>query len=196
MTVIEITIGIAIGLLWIRLLTSWRLRNWRAVGLAIAGTVAMLAAALLPNPPRGLVQAGIWGLVLWVFMFRQELVAVMSPREYDFVDDYLRILQRLDRKQRVRNERDPDVSVREYETNLRSLEGLQAPPAWSQVKTDTARDLNRRLMMMKLRAKPSSEDLRALDDQWLVVEQQFRDVLKARAGFWTGWPRPIRGRDA
>jgi hypothetical protein len=196
LSVIQITIGLAIALLWVRLLTSWRLRNWRAVALAIAGTISILAAALLPNPPRGLVQAGIWGLVLWVFLFRQELVAVMSPREYDFVDDYLRILQRLDRKQHVRNEGDPDASVRAYETDVRSFEALQAPPAWSQVKSDTERDLNRRLTMMKLRAKPSTEDLRALDDQWLVVEQQFRDALKARAGFWTGWPRPMRGRDA
>jgi hypothetical protein len=194
--VIQITIGIAIALLWVRLLTSWRLMNWRAVALAIAGTIAILAAALIPNPPRGLVQAGIWGLVLWVFMFRQELVAVMSPREYDFVDGYLTILHRLDRKQHISNEGDPDASVREFERNVRSFEALVAPPAWTSLKADTARELNRRLTMKKLRAKPSSEDLRALDDQWLVVEQQFRDVLKARAGFWTGWPRPMRGRDA
>jgi hypothetical protein len=165
MNVIEITIGIAIALLWVRLFISWRLRNWRAVALAIAGTIAILAAALLPNPPRGLVQAGIWGLVLWVFMFRQELVGVMSPREYAFVDGYLTILHRVDRKQHISNERDPDASVREFERNVRSLEALQAPPAWTSLKADTARELNRRLTMKKLRAKPSSEDLRALDDQ-------------------------------
>jgi hypothetical protein len=129
-------------------------------------------------------------------MFRPELVTVMSPRECDFVDDYVRIFHRLDRKQHVRNDRDPDASVRAFETNVRSFEALAAPPAWSAVKSDTARELNRRLTMMKLRARPSSDDLRALDDRWLVVEQQFRDVLKARAGFWTGWPRPVRGRDA
>ena len=49
---------------------------------------------------------------------------------------------------------------------------------------------------MKGSTAPSPEDMRAGDEEWLEIGQLFRDTLKARAGFWTGWPHLIRRQDA
>jgi hypothetical protein len=157
--------------------------------------MAILVATLLPNPPRGLVQAGIWDLVLWVFMFRQELVGVMSRQEYDYVDAHSSILRRIG--QRKRSSRpDPDSSLHAYESDVKAMRALKAPFAWSKVQADTVRELERRLTVMKARTLRSPEDLKPFDDRWHEVGQLFRDTLKARAGFWTGWPHLFRRYDS
>jgi hypothetical protein len=184
----QIVLVLAVLILWLWLLNSWRLRNWRAVTLGAVGTIAVLAAGMLPNPTRAVAQAGIWLVVGWVFLFRSELVGVMSPAEYDYVDAHIQILRRIDRQKHASDRPDPMTDLREFEANVRSLEALNAPLAWSKLHRDTVRELERRLTIMKARTLRSPEDLRALDDRWLEVGQLFRETLKARAGFWTGWP--------
>ena len=84
------------------------------------------------------------------------------------------------------------MSLRAFESDVRSIEALTAPLAWSGVHSNAVRELERRLTLMKSRTLRSGEELRAIDDRWLEVGQQFRDVLKTLAGFWTGWPHLIR----
>ena len=129
----QIVLALAVLILWLGLLNSWRLRNWRAVTLGAVGTIAILAAGMLPNPARAVAQAGIWLVVGWVFQFRPELVGVMSPEEYDYVDAHIQILRRIDRRKHASDRPDPITDLREFEANVRSLEALNAPLAWSKV---------------------------------------------------------------
>jgi hypothetical protein len=45
---------------------------------------------------------------------------------------------------------------------------------------------------MKLGTVPSPEALRLADERWDAVGREFSEVMKARAGFWFGWPNLIR----
>jgi hypothetical protein len=193
MKIAQILVALMLLVLWLWLINSWKLRNWRAVALCCLGTIAILIAGMLPYPVRGLVQAGVWGVLGWVFVIHPELVGVMLPAEYAYVDRYTQILRRIDRRKHHRDERDVRVSKIAFEADVRSLEGLTAPPAWSDVQLDTISELHRRLTMMNLVPALTYEDTRAADQRWREVGQQFRDVLKARAGFWTGWPHPRLG---
>jgi hypothetical protein len=188
----QIVLFLFVLILWVLLLNSWRLRNWRAVTLGVVGTIGILAAGMLPSPARGLAQAGIWLVVAWTFLFRSELVGVMPREEYDYVEAHIQILRRIGRRKHASKGPDPTTALHEYEADVRSLEALDPPLAWSELHRDTVRELERRLTVMKTRPVQSPEDLRRLDDRWLEVGRLFRGTLKARAGFWTGWPRPIQ----
>jgi hypothetical protein len=191
-SIAQIVLVMAVLVLWLLLLNSWRLRNWRAVTLGVAGTIAILAAGMLPSPARAAAQAGLWLVIVWTFLFRQEFVSVMPREEYDYVDAHIEILRRIDRRKHAADRPDPVTALHEFEADVRSLEALNAPLAWSTVHRDTVRELERRLTVMKARTLRSPEDLRPLDDRWLEVGQRFRETLKARAGFWTGWPYLVR----
>lgn len=188
MTLAQIVLAFAIAFLWVRLLAMWRLRNWRAVGLAGCATLVILAAGLLPNPVGGVIQTVIWGGVLWVFLFRMDIVGVMLQEEYSYVEDYVQILGRIDRRRRARNEPSAEAYVRAFNDDVNELEHLAAPKAWKGVQASTVRELKRRSEDMETGVKYTSEERLAAESRWLEVEQMFRDVLKVRAGFWTGWP--------
>jgi hypothetical protein len=86
-------------------------------------------------------------------------------------------------------------SVAEFESALRSLERLSAAVDWADLQTDTVQELERRLAMMRLlHAEPSAGTLTVAEAQWLEVMQRFKRMLKAKAGFWRGWPHPIPRR--
>ncbi len=190
--IFQIVLVLAVLILWLLLLNSWRLRNWRAVTLGAVGTIVFLAAGMLPSSVREVAQPGICFVFVWVFLFRPGLVGVMPPEEYDYVDAHIQILRRIDRRKHASDRPDPTTALREYESDVRSLEALDAPLAWSKLHRDTVRELERRLTAMKAGTLRSPEDLRPFDDRWLEVGQLFRDTLRARAGFWTGWPHLVR----
>ena len=83
---------------------------------------------------------------------------------------------------------EPAAYLAEYEKAVKDMETLPAPSGWSNLKSATVRELNRRLTMMRFGSMPPIQVLRAADDQWLEIEQVFRDLMNAKAGFWTGWP--------
>ena len=188
MTPVFIIVGLMLLGLWLTVLSSWRLRNWRATALALAGTAAIGGAGFLPWPLSALLQAGLWTAVLWVLVIRSELVGVMPPEEYRFVEEYLAILQRVARRRRRARRADPATSLPEFEAAIRSLESLPAPGDWSHLRFETARELDPRLLLMRRGTMPTAEALRAADDQWLEVERVASRMVKAKAGFWRGWP--------
>lgn len=189
----SILLVVMLAAMWFIVLNSWQLRNWRAVGLACVGTVAILLAGFLPWPVAPWIQAGVWGALLLVFLTRTELVAVMPPEEYRFVAAYIATLRRLGRLKERALEMDPTDNVTEFESALRSLERLSAPGDWGDLQADTVRELERRLAMMRLlHAKPSSGTLGVAEAQWLEVMQRFRRRLREKAAFWRGWPHMTR----
>jgi hypothetical protein len=189
---IQVLFILMLLVLWVWLHNSWRLRNWRAVALGGAGTFVILAAGFLPNPARGLVQGGVWLALAWIFVIRPDLVGVMGPEEYIFVDEHDRILRRIAERKHSGGSLEPESTVRAFEADIRAMESLTAPPAWSHLHKITVRELNRRLTMMKLSAVGSSVDVRTVDERWLEVGQEFRALLETRAGFWAGAPNPFR----
>lgn len=195
MTAGQLLLGFAIALLWLWLITSWRTRNWRAVCLGIVGTIAMLIAGVLPNPAQALARGAIWLITTWVFLFRPDLVGVISRQEYDYIDAYSSILRRIGERKRSSRRPDAEASLQAFESDVKAMRALKAPFAWSRVQADTVRELERRLTVMKARTLRSPEDLKPFDDRWRDVGQLFRDTLKARAGFWTGWPHLFRRYD-
>ena len=182
--------------LWLWLLNAWRLKNWRAVTVGIFGTVAMLLAGLFPPPAGALGVGGSWLAVAWIFVIHPEMVSVITPEEYDYVDAHVLILRRIGRRKHAASHLDPVASVAEFESDVQSLARLTAPSEWSLLHERTVIELRRRLTIMKGSTAPSPEDMRAGDEEWLEIGQLFRDTLKARAGFWTGWPHLIRRQDA
>lgn len=156
--------------------------------MACVATAAVLAAGVLPWPFKSVVQTAIWTAALYVLLFHSELVAVMSAEEWKFVEDYDRILQGISRLgQRVR-ETDPASYMAQFHEALRSLERLDAPGDWARLQARCAGELRRRLTAMTLLVWPTPEMQVANADRWLEVEQLYRDLIKAKAGFWTGWP--------
>lgn len=192
MTLVQILLVLVILAIWAWLITSWRLRNWRAVTVAVIGTIAILAGGMLPAPARALAQGCAFLVTLWIFVIRPEMVGVMAPEEYDYVDAHVKILRRIGSRKHSKRRPDPDDSLHAFESDVHAMEALRAPPAWSGLHSDTVRELERRLILMKSRTLRSPEDVKPLDDRWQEVGQLFRDTLKERAGFWTGWPHPFR----
>ena len=187
MTPVSIVLALMFVGLWFVVLSTWELRNWRAVGLTVVGTGAILLAGLLPWPLRGLTQAGAWGATLWVLLVRTELVVAMPAAEYRFVSAYIASLGRLGRLKGRALEVDPTTLVAEYEAAIRSIERLEAPADWTQLQADTVRELERRLAMMKLlHAPPPADTLRVAEAQWREVMQRFRRMREAKSGFWRG----------
>jgi hypothetical protein len=173
--------------LWLVAISSWRLRNWRAVAVGIAGTIAIVAAGSLPWPLSPGLQAAAWGAVLFTFLLRTELVSVMSPDEARFVEEYIQNLEIIGRLKGARNV-DPTGYVARFEAAVHSIEGLEAPAEWSDLQVDTAAELRRRLTMMKVLVMPSLDAREAADIRWLALEERFRRLYKERAAFWRGFP--------
>ena len=195
MTVTSITIGLMLLALWLAIATSFRLRNWRATTLGMAGTVGILIAGLLPYPVGQVIQAGLWGMILLVLLTRSELVAVLAPAEYQFVERYFEILRGLARLGQRARQTDSAAYVVKFSNAIVALEPLDAPGDWAQLQADTVRELNRRLTRMRLLEMPTSEDERIAEDRWLAIENRFQGMLKTKANFWTGWPHPTRRSD-
>lgn len=189
----SILLALMLSGLWVVVVSLWRLRNWRAAALAGIATGAILACAALPWPSRPAIQTAIWTAALYVFLFRSDLVAVMSAKEYQFVEDYVRIVQGIGRLGKRARETDSASYLAQWHEALRSLERLEAPGDWARLQAKCAGELRRRLTAMTLLVWPSPEMQNANAARWLEVEQLYRELLKAKAGFWTGWP-PARVR--
>ena len=191
-SIAQVVLALAVLILWLLLLNSWRLRNWRAVTVGAVGTIAIIVAGMLPSPARALAQAGIWLLVGWIFLFRPGLVGVM-PRGGVRLRRCTHPDPAADRsaKARIRPTRPADSlpRIRGGRTVARSTKPTVAV---GEVHRETVREMERRLTVMKARTLRSTEDLRPFDDRWLEVGRLFRQTLKARAGFWTGWPYSVR----
>jgi hypothetical protein len=196
MTIGPLITVLAVMLLWLGLVNSWRLRNWRAATLTLAGTMVIVMGGLLPDPARVLVPAVAWLLVAWVLLRRSSAVGVMPPPEYDYVDAHVKILRRIDRRKHAPRRLDQAAYVRAFEADVRALRALKAPPAWSRVHADTVRELDRRVRQMKTGVALTADEQRAANQRWLEVGQAFRDLLRSRAGFWTGWPHLVAGPEA
>lgn len=188
MTVGTLVIGVLLMGLWIVALSSFRLRNWRAMTLGVAGTVAIVIAGWLSWPVGALLQVILWIAVLWVFVLRSELVTAMSPTEYQFVEQYVNILKGVAKLKRRVRQTEPESYVSQFENAVKSLERLDAPDEWRQLQVDTAGELRRRLTRMKLSAMPSPDEQQAAEARWLEIERRFSQTLNTRAGFWKGWP--------
>ncbi len=188
MTPPTILIVLLVTTLWVIAVTTFRLRNWRAMALVSTGTVAMFGAGLGPWPVAQVAQAGLWLTIMWVLLFRNDLVAVMSAPEYDFVEKYVSSLQRIARLKRDIRSIDPGTYLREFESATASIERLQAPLDWRRLQLDTATELRRRLARMKLLAEPSLEEQEAAEEHWRQIEKRFNHMLKLQAGFWKDWP--------
>jgi hypothetical protein len=183
---------LAVAVLWLWLLNSWRVRNWRGVTFTIVGTIAFVLASLLPAPVRGLAMGGTWLAVAWILVFHPDVVGVMTPQAYDYVDAHIEILRRIGRRKHARRHLDAEASVQAFEADVRVLKSLIPPPGWVRLHAETIRELDRRLTVMKVGIMPTAEEQKSGDQRWLEIGQLFRDLLKARAGFWTGWPHVVR----
>jgi hypothetical protein len=148
----------------------------------------ILAGSLLPWPLGGLIQAGVWTIVLLIFFTRSEWVGVLSPGEYKFLEEYTGTLHEIRiLKARVRDA-DPDEYLARFQQAVRTLERLDAPREWRRVHAAALDELRRRATRMALLAMPTAEEARIAAARWLEVEKDFNQLVRARAGFWTGWP--------
>lgn len=179
-----------IALLWLCVLRFFRLRNWRAAGLAGVATALMLVALLLPWPLAGLIQATLWTVVLLIFFTKSEWVEVISEAEYRYLEDYVGVLHQIRRLKPL--EMDPATYLFRFQQCIRMLEALEVPREWRQIHNATVKELHGRATRMVLLAKPSPEEKLVLDARWSEVEASFEHLVRTRAGFWTGWPMVSR----
>jgi hypothetical protein len=190
--VTTLIIGALLLVLWILALNSFRLRNWRAMTLAGAGSLAILVAGSIPWPAAAPIQIVLWTAVMWTFLFRSEWVGVISQSEYQYLEQYDGILQGLARVFRRGRETDEATYVAQFETAVQSLDRLDAPDEWRQIQIDTVAELRLRLTKMKLRSIPSPDERLAAEARWMEIERRFRATVNERVGFWRGWPRLSR----
>lgn len=175
---------------------TFRLRNWRAVLLALAASAVIVALAMYPSwPATQVLQALIWGTLMYVLLLRSVFVGVIPEHEYRFLEKCEAILREIARLRARAQHMDPALYVDRFEQLVRDLKALEAPPPWRQLHIDTANELHRRLVQMRLHAKltPKAEQDAAV--RWQDVEGRFRRNVSSRAGFWNGWPGPRKSSD-
>jgi len=186
----SVLVGLMIVSLWVIPLTSWKLRNWRAVAFVAGASAALLLAGTLPRSVAPFVQAGVWGATLWVLLLHADRFPALPRAELDFVDAYVALVRRVESLYRRADTLDPAAHVAEFQEITESLERLEAPdPEWTQLRDDAAVEFRRRLTMMRLTTSPSPAALARTRDNWAGVQARFRRLMKERAGFWAGWPR-------
>jgi hypothetical protein len=173
--------------MWLIAFSSWRLRNWRVALVLVLGSASILAAGLLPAPLGALLQGALWiGFTAFILM-RGERLSGIRGAEYAFIEHYNGILQQIAALKRDALSHEPSAYVAEFERAIEGLEALEPPSAdWDDLKTDTARELRRRLVMMRLGARPSPETMDAANASWDDVEGRYRRMLKEKARFWAG----------
>ena len=138
-----------------------------------------------------IVQAGIWGATLWILLLHADRFPALAPAELEFVDRYLDLVRRVESLHRRADTLDPVAHVAEFQDITESLERLPAPTEeWAQLRDDAAREFRRRLTMMRVTTSPSPTALARTRENWPEVEERFRRLMKEKAGFWAGWPRP------
>ena len=167
----------------------WTLRNWRALSLLVAATVALLAAGLLPGFVRPWAQAAIWGAALVVVLTRNDSISTLTREDATFVERYDGHLKRMaDLKSRALST-EPAAYVAQLEKIVAAIETLEAPSReWANLKAQTVAELRRRLAMMRFGQAPSTEDLNHAEERWSTIEREFRRILRAKSRFRKHWP--------
>jgi hypothetical protein len=196
MTPDAIVVGLMLLTMWLTLASSWRLRNWRAAGIVLAASVLILLRGPFPSLVTPFVQGGAWGAAMLLLLSRTDLVSVPSPEEVRFVEEYVRIMKSLSRLKEPPVETASATQVELFlesavmliESAVKALRNLRGSGEWARLQADTVRELERGLEWMKPRAWPSAEALREAEARQLELQQRFRQLVKAKAGFWAGWP--------
>ena len=186
----SVLVGLMIASLWVVPATSWKLRNWRAVAFVAGASAALLVAGTLPMTVAPIVQAGIWGATLWILLLHADRFPALAPAELEFVDRYLDLVRRVESLHRRADTLDPVAHVAEFQDITELLERLPAPTEeWAQLRDDAAQEFRRRLTMMRVTTSPPPTALARTRENWSDVEERFLRLMKAKAGFWAGWPR-------
>lgn len=188
----SVIVGLMIVSVWVIPVTSWKLRNWRAVAFVVAASAALLLTGTLQRNVAPFVQAGVWGATLWVLLLHADRFPALPRAELEFVDAYVDLIRRVESLYRRAETLDPAAHVTEFQEITATLERLEAPdPEWTRLRDDAAVELRRRLTMMRLTTSPSPAALTRTRANWADVQEHFRELMKERAGFWAGWPRLI-----
>jgi hypothetical protein len=185
-----ILVAILIGTMWLIALTSWRLRNWRPSLVLALGSAAIIAAGTLAAPFAALLQGALWIGISLFMLTRGEGLSSVGPAEYVFIETYSRLLRQIADLKRGALSHEPAAYVADYERVIEDLEALEAPSEdWANLKADATQELRRRLVMMRLGSRPSSETMEVANAAWSDIEHRFERMLKAKTGFWAGLPQ-------
>ncbi len=185
-----ILVASLIGAMWLIPFSSWRLRSWRASVFLALGSAAILVAGLLPAPLAALLQGALWvGFTLFMLTRGEEALSVVRGAEYAYIESYSGLLRQIADLKRGASNSEPVAYVADFERVIEELEALGAPSEdWADLKADAIRELRRRLVMMRLGARPSPETMDAANTAWADIERRFALMLKAKTGFWAGLP--------
>lgn len=186
-----ILVAILIGAMWLIAFSSWRLRNWRACVVLVLGGAAILMAGLLPGPLAAFLQGALWLGFTWFVLTRgEEAFSALRGAEYAYIESYSGLLRQIPDLKRGASNSEPVAYVADFERIVQELEALEAPSQeWADLKGDATRELRRRLVIMRLGARPSPETMVNADTAWADIERRFALTLKAKARFWAGLPR-------
>jgi hypothetical protein len=190
MTVGTVIVVVMVIVMWVLALTSWRLRNWRATAILGAASAAVLGVGMLPAAVASWLQGAALVVLFEVLFVRGGLLSIAGGPVDSFIEEYLGLLQQLaDLKRRTRNE-DPTEYIASFATIIDGLEKLRPPSTESaDLNDDTIRELNRRLVLLKLGTRPSPVVFARTDVEWAEIEQRFERLQRGRSGFWADWPR-------
>ena len=188
---LSVLVGLMIASFWVVSVTSWRLRNWRAVAFVAVASAGLLLAGTLTSGVAPILQAGIWGATLWTLLLHADRFPTLATAELEFVDSYVNLVRRVESLHRRADTLDPVAHVAEFQDITEALERLPAPTEeWAQLRDDAAREFRRRLTMMRVTTSASPAALARARENWSQVEERFRRLMKEKAGFWAGLPRP------
>lgn len=161
-----------------------------------AGSTAIFAIGMLPSSVAPWLQGAMWLTLMELFFVRGGLLAIVGGAEDPFTEQYVALLRRVaDLKQRAPTT-EPAEYVAEFATVIEGFEALRAPTTeLADLNADTIRELHRRLALMKLSPRPSSDTFERMTSEWAEIERRLQRVLKSRSRFWAGWPRLFSGWD-
>ncbi len=174
---------------WLVALVSWRLRNWRAMGVLMVGSATILAAGVLQPPFTPWLQGALGTALLWFVLTGGVRLSVIPGEEYEFIEKYLAVSRRIPDLRRTVLRTDPAAFVSEFEAVVDGLAAIRAPSVeWADLQADAVRALRRRLVLMKLGAEPPSGTLARARAEWSAIDGRFQRIVKSRNRFWAGFP--------
>jgi hypothetical protein len=185
----NVIVAVLISIAWLLAFTSWRLRNWRAVVVLLGVSAFIVAVGLVAPSLAPWLQVAIWISVVEILFVRGGLLSVVGRSEDSFLERHMELIGQIAQLKSRAQSTDPAEYTAKFAAIIEGLRALKPPSSkLAELNADTIRELERRLVLLKLSTRPAPEVFERMDTEWSRIESRRRRALESMGRFWAGWP--------